>query len=325
MSRYLDHENLPAVLRQYYSNTKLLRSRLVGAERQFRSAYFDLVRFFEANSLNPANIQVHCLESTFVFDDPRIAEFSRYVETQLRSEGRLYDGPPVMKLVSFDQRGGNMVMRVQPASYGDQAGSCFAFDLKHELFVDWGGTLRHYLLRINPDHSFEKNRLAVCLGVAAYVLIRDEDGVCLLQVTRSEKLASLESSLGPSVAGSVDWRTDCDNLEQLMVKSLEAELHEELGLSAGEYRIRPLGYGLEILRGERPQLFALVEANLTREQMSLRMEQLPARSREFSSFEFLKLSDGRLPDEIIAALNFEAQVCYYLAEEYLFGQKKAAR
>lgn len=325
MSRYLDHEQLPAILRQYYSEELILRSRMVGADQQFESAYFNIVRFFGPNGLKPADIQIEYRDLPFEFEDRRIAEFSRYVESELRSEERLYEGPPVMKLMSVDASASRQVMRVQPARYGDQAGSCFALDLKHELFQEWGGTLRQYLLRTNPEHAPQRNPLAVCLGVAGYLRLADEGGEYLLGVKRSGKLASLESSLGPSVAGSVDWRTDCVNLEELIVRSLQSELQEELGLSASEYRIVPLAYGTEILRGERPQLFALVESKVSRTQLGSRLEQLPADSREFSSFDFLPLSEGRLSGQQTTGLNFEAQACYFLAEEYLAGQKRAAR
>ncbi len=317
MSKYLNHEKLPAILERHYGDEKMRRARAVGAQRQFESAYFDFVRCFGPCAVAPRDIAIDYQEAPFEFRDPLIREFSNHVEKELRAEGRLYTGPQAMKLISFDPRAERPSMRVQPANYGDKAGSCFALDLHHRLFEPWGGTLRHYLLKSDPSHCLAKNPLAICLGVAGCLIVSEPEGDFLLEVRRSGKLASLEDSYGPSVAGSIDWSTDCKTVEELIARGLSAELHEELGLERGEYEMIPLAYAREILRGERPQFFALVKGKLTREELRHRLETIPEGKREFSSFQFLPLSGGRLEFELIVRLNFEAQVCYYLLEEYL--------
>jgi hypothetical protein len=317
MSKYLNHEKLPTILERHYGDEKMRRARAVGAQRQFESAYFDFVRFFGGCAVAPRDIAICYQDTPFEFRDQRIREFSNCVEKELRAEGRLYSGPQAMKLISFNPREERPAMQIQPANYGDQAGSCFALDLHHRLFETWGGTLRHYLLKSDSSHCLAKNPLAICLGIAGYLVVSEPAGDFLLEVKRSGKLASLEDSFGPSVAGSIDWDTSAGTLEELIARGIATEIQEELGLESGEYDLVPLAYAREILRGERPQLFALVRAKLSRETLSRRLAAIPEERREFSSFDFLPLSNGRLDFELIVRLNFEAQVSYFLLEEYL--------
>jgi hypothetical protein len=321
MSKYLDHDTLPNILERHYGDEKTRRARSVGAQRQFESAYFDFTRFFGSCAVAPNRIAISYQQAPFEFRDQRVKEFAAYVEKELRGEGRLYNGPAAMKLVSFEPRADEPVMQVQPANYGDKAGSCFGLDLRHRLFEPWGGTLRHYLLKSDCSHCLAKNPLAICLGVAGYLVISEPDGDYLLQVRRSKRLASLEDSFGPSVAGSIDWNTDARTLAELISLGMAGELREELGLKPEEYEVTPLGYAREILRGDRPQLFAMVRSKLSRAEVSKRLEGLPEDEREYSTFEFLPLVDGRLKFELIIQLNYEAQVCYYLLEEYLASQR----
>ena len=138
----------------------------------------------------------------------------------------------------------------------------------------------------------------------------------LVRVTRSSTLASLENTVGPSVAGSVEYSDEYGNLSELIERSMGKEVEEELGLSRQEYRVHPLAYAREIVRGNRPQLFAVVETPLSRRQMVERISALSLSAREFSAFEFVPLDRGRLSQSDIAPLNFEAKMCYYLWEEW---------
>jgi hypothetical protein len=317
MSNYLDHEKFPRLLEQSYAGEAMLRARAMGRNCQYLSGYFDTVRFFGPGAVSPERIRISRRPEPFTFTDELVAQFSRQIEASLRASGRIYDGPQAMKLVSasFDASGGELV--VQPANYGDQAGSCFALDCPSDLFAEFGGTLRQYLLGKNPLHQLVANPLAICLGVAAYAVVIEEGKRYLLQVERSGKLASLESSLGPSVAGSVDWETDSTNLSQLMTSALESEAKEELGWSSHEYQLVPLAYAREILRGERPQLFAYLSTTMSRKEIIRRLESIPESDREIAGYSFLSLDSGMLTEGRTAPLNFEAKAAYHLLEEAL--------
>jgi hypothetical protein len=317
MSKYLDHENFPRLLEQSYSGDAMLRARAVGESREYASGYFDFVRFFGPGAISLEGLKITHRTESFVFSDSIVAEFSHQIEAELRKGGRIYDGPKALKLVSASFEGSVGELVVQPANYGDQAGSCFALDYPSDLLAGYGGTLRNYLLSKNPHHRLESNPLAVCLGVAGYAVVFDDEKRYLLQVERSGRLASLENSLGPSVAGSVDWETDSSNLKELMTRALEAEAKEELGWDRLEYELIPLAYAREILRGERPQLFAYLMTYIGREEIAQRLDSIPVSRREISAYSFLPFDEGTLSQGQIDALNFEAKAAYYLLEEAL--------
>ena len=91
---------------------------------------------------------------------------------------------------------------------------------------------------------------------------------------------------------------------------------EELSLSPEEYTIIPLAYALEMFRGERPQLLALIETELDGPTVARRLEEIPAGKREFASFEFVPLYDFALPSELEDRLNHEGLFNLLLCQEY---------
>jgi hypothetical protein len=120
------------------------------------------------------------------------------------------------------------------------------------------------------------------------------------------------------VAGSVDFTTDFSRLSDLIEGSLGAEIAEELGLQAGEYEIIPLAYAREIFRGEKPQIFCLVETNLTEPDLSERISALKPERQEIQSFDFVSMTLDRINREAwLESINHEARMNYYLVEEYL--------
>lgn len=294
------------------------RERLAGAHRQYDSGYHSIVRFFGRDRIDPADIVVKHLEDSFRLSDPVIAEFAQEMEGRLRSEGRLYDGPPTMKLAECSIETPPRSITVQPCDYGVQAATCFTLDEPHPLFEPYGGTLRDYYRQQKTSLSVADNPLAVCLGVCAYMVIEERGRAYLVQVKRSGKLASMENSFGPTVAGAVDYTKGCANLEALALSSLGAEIGEEINLRPGEYKTVPLAWGMEIFRGERPQLFCLVRTTLERMEIAARLESIDPAEREFESYEFHRLYGGVMVDrKIFESLNLEARFNCLLLEEYL--------
>ncbi len=292
--------------------------RMVGVGHRGDSAYYDIVRFFGPHAVDPAGIQMKFLDEPFEVDDPLIAQFAVGVERSMRDEGRLYDGFPAMKLAACDLTSPKPSITVQPVDYGLQAGTCYALDLKHELFATHGGTLREYYLTNHRNHTIETNPLAISLGVCGYLMAEEDGRRYLLQVKRSENLASMESSYGPSAAGGVDWTTTCPNLADLTETALRSEVREELNLVDSDFAIVPLAWAIEVFRGERPQSFCLITTSLTLTEIEDRLTTLEPDHREFDNYEWLPLENGcRLSTENLASLNFEARMNYLLIEEYL--------
>jgi len=312
----LDQTKLGPFLDKHFAATR--HERLVGLTRQYDSGYIEIIRFFGDQAVDPGKIALEYLSESFRFEDERIEQFSRIIEQELRQQGRLTEGPPVMKLVSFEKDERSPTMTLQAARYGDFAGSCFALDYEHPLFADWGGSLRDYYRVAYPSNTVIANPLAICLGVSGMLLVREKEDTFFLRVRRAKHLATMTGSYGSSVAGVVDYNTGYGNLSELMIAALSQEVEEEINLTKNEYEIIPLAYTREVLRGEHPQMFCLVNTDLNRHEISARMEGLEQHAREYDRFDFIPLnSDGTLLADHLDSLNFEGRISCYLTEEFL--------
>lgn len=308
----LDYSRQQAFLdRHFASGTE---RRLVGRRRRSDCGYDGIVRFFGPQRIDPFTVRLAYLPGTFNLADPLIAEFAADVEAILRTQGRLTSGPPVMKAVSFSAEPGKL--SVQATDYGQFAGSCFALDLEHRLFAPYGGTLRDYYRSAHTIDGLHGNPLAICLGVAGLLIVRESSQRWALRVRRSARLASLAGSYGPSAAGVVDFETGLVDLDAVVRSAMAREVEEELLLVSTEYSITPLAWALELFRGEHPQLFCLIETSLDRAAVLARLEHLDEAAREFSAAEFVELESGAVSDDLFASLNFEAQMTCALVDEY---------
>jgi hypothetical protein len=223
-----------------------------------------------------------------------------------------------MKLVASDLAGSAPSIIVQPTDYDLQAGTCLAMDMPHAFLDNHCGSLRNYYRHDCADPTVPNNPLAICLGVSGSLIIDEGGDRYLLNVERSSRLASLGGTIGPSVAGGVDYATDSSNLAELIDAALGAEIEEELNLRGGEYDIEPLAWAIEPFRGERPQLFCLIRTLLDRKELTARLESIRDEQREYASFEFVPLYAGLIPEQsVLDAMNFEAKMNFYLAEEFL--------
>lgn len=294
------------------------RSRLVGVQRQYDSCYYNIVRFFGRERVSPSEVAVKYLDTPYHLSDPLIIEYATEMEERFRAEGRLYDGPPVMKLAACRMRSEPRNITVQPTNYALQASTCFALDFPHKLFEPHGGTLRSYYRKNHGEITPADNPLAICIGVCGYVMVEERGRAYLLQVKRSANLASFENSYGPTVAGAVDFAEGYPNLTAMALSSLATEISEEINLRPVEYKIIPLAWGMEIFRGERPQIFCLVKTTMERMELVDRLEHIDQVTREFASYEFHRLYGGALVDQkIFNSLNVEARMNYMLLKEYL--------
>ncbi|MBD3402442.1 hypothetical protein GF420_06080 [candidate division GN15 bacterium] len=318
---YLDYSKFADLLARQPERFPSRSARLVGADCAFDSGFYDIVRFFGDSPVRADETHIEVLPGMFCITDPMIAEFARYVAERLRRQGRLYDGPTVtgVRQIEIDEQAGRVL--VQETTYADFAGSCFALDLSHPLFEDYGGSLRRYYIDRYSDTPLQDRPLANCFGVCGYVLVTEGEQQFLLQIVRASHLATMAGTPGPSVAGSVDFAADYGTIGGLIDRALGQEVEEELHLTRDEFSLTPLACARELFRGDNPQLFALIRVNLSREDLAARMEAVPGAEREFASYQFLPLSDSRLTTDAIDGINFEARMAYYLAEEYLAARQ----
>ena len=280
--------------------------------------YIDVVRFFGERALDLRSVTVEYEPAPFALTDPIIRDYAEEIAARMTVESRLRPGTPVMKLVGYNFAATPGRLIVRPCDYRLQAGTCLAMDLPHHAFVDYGGTLRGYYRHDCPNPTVENNPLAICLGVCGYLLVEEQGQRFLLQIERSENLASLEGEWGPSVAGVVDYADSYCTLDDLVRGALGAELAEELGLGPDEYSIVPLAWAIELFRGERPQVFCLVRTSLGREEVTARLEAVDPTHREFKSYQFIPHIRDAAPDnEPFGPLNFEARMNLVLLNEKL--------
>ncbi len=321
--KLLDYDIFPAFLEHWFGSPDQKQERLVGSNREYDSGYFDIVRFFGPDAIDPGTVAIRYDERPVRLEDPVIAAYARRTEKELRAQGRLFEGPPTMAVVEENFNAGEPFCRVQPCDYGLFAGSCFALDRRAPEFEGRGGTLREYYAAAYPDRTSDRHPLAGSLGVCGLLVVRGADGSpkSILLVERAGHLASLENSTGPSAAGSVDWDISCRTLRDLAISSLAAEVREELGLARDEFSIRPLAYAREIFRGEKPQLFALIETELDPSTIETRFQAVAGR-REFDRYQFAALdTTGRLTAKARQRLNHEARMNLAMLEEMWLEQR----
>lgn len=314
--KYLDYSKLPAFLSKNFPDCGD-HSR-VGRLRQYVSDYIDIVRFFGPDRIDPGRVAVNYLATPFEISDGNIGLAATNAAEAMRAEGRLRDGPQSMKLVASDLAGSTPSITVQPTDYALQAGTCLAMDMLHQHLKQYGGSLRNYYRHDGAEPTVPNNPLAICLGVSGSLIIDEGGDRYLLNIERSSRLASLGGTIGASVAGGIDYATDASNLAELIDAALGAEIEEELNLRRGEYAIEPLAWAIEPFRGERPQLFCLIRTLLDRKELTARLESIRDEQREYASFEFVPLYAGLFPEQsVLDAMNFEAKMNFYLAEEFL--------
>ena len=316
----LDYDKLGDFIARYFGSPENRKARLVGIDRSYDSGYFDIVRFFGNERIDPEAVEIKYTSNEYSLADPIIREFVGKMEARLRREGRIYDGPMVMQVAAANLSEPPFLVTIQACTYGISAGSCFALDQPDPLFD--GNTLREYYKQLTSSPALEGHPLALCLGVCGVLItggVNKPRHPRFLLVHRSGHLASLDNSMGPSVAGSVDFSTSCGNLAELARRSLSQEVREELGLADHEFSIEPLAWAREIFRGEKPQLFCLIRTTLSENELSNRLHSLLP-TPEFDSFEFVELSEGLSVSLQKTGANHEAIMNCLIVEEYLEGE-----
>lgn len=308
----LVYQKFQEFLKKYFNSAEAINSRLAGGKRDFDSGYFEIVRFFGNDAIDPHKVKIEYLFGQFELKDKLIDKFAKEIEKKLKEQGRMYDGPFVARAILDGTR---KSITLQKCRYGTFAGSCFALDEESDLFGRYK-SLRDYY--INQEYnSLEDHPLALCLGICGMLVIKEENKRMGLIVERSKNLASLENSSGASAAGSVDYSEKYDTLEDLIDDAMGSEIVEELNLKSDEYKITPIAYAREIYRGEKPQIFCMIESSLSIKEITKRLDTIKY-PEEFTGFRFVDMDD--ISSQKIK-VNHEALMNCFLIEEYFDKNK----
>ena len=314
--KHLDYRRFLEILERHLSTPEEVAARQAGAPVAVDSGYTDIMRFFGPGAEPPGNVKLQYKPGRFRFADARIAAFAEYAAERLREAGRLRDGPQTLCVVEPALTSSPPGLTAQACRYEDLAGSCFSLDFPHPSFQPWGGTLREYCLREYGFGPLSGNPLPQGLGVCAMLLVSEGRRLWTLSPRRSARLASLEGSQGPSVAGSVDYAT-WESLQDLFDDSLASETVEELNLDRADFEAVPLAYARELFRGGKPQLFGLLKTARTRAEIETAASRIDPGQRESDGLTWIEVSEqGVMPPRDLGRLNHEARMNWSLVAEY---------
>lgn len=304
---YLDYSRMPDHIRRHFSD--LTEPGSVEAATVSRYGYFDIRRFFGPQAVDIGSLSLRHRSDSFQLSDPLIAQFAEEVAADMERDGLLRPGPPVMKLAAADWVAGRI--EVCPVDFRLVAGTCLALDHSHPVFGGRGETLREYYKSKCPSTALEENPLAISLGVCGLLVVEEDSTPYLLKVRRSAGLITMAGTIGPSVAGNVDYNRQLRTVRDVVETQVTAEMHEELDLAENEYDIIPLAFAREIFRGERPQLFTLIRCHVRMSDLDDRLAQLCGGAAEFDRFGFVSVGSD------MSDLNHEAGMNFRLMQEYV--------
>ena len=313
---YLDYDRYDELVRRTVS--QYVSPLVVSIGGHAVDGYVNLVLFFGPDATDPFEMSINYDDHEYKIADELIAEYSREIAVLMRQEGKIRKGPPAALIARLDIAGTSPSITLQPVSYDLVASTGLALDFPHRLFEQHGGTLRDYYLSDRAGPSIANSPFPTCLGVCGLLVVETDDGSEILVAERSSHLASLENTVGPSAAGHIDYSNQYRSLADVVEAGMRQEVREELNLKDDQFDVVPLAMATELFRGERPQLFCLVETTLGRKDIIDCLEAIPKSEREFASYRFVKLQGKTAQEtEDWDGLNFEAQMNVTLLRDHL--------
>lgn len=308
--KYLNYSGTDAIAERFYSH----KDRRAGVTHCQNTLYYDIIRFFGTNPVDPGTIPVEIEPGEFVLDDPKIVPLATRAADLMTAEGRIYDGPRVTHLSCVDPESSQPTVKVQPCDYRHHAGTCLSLDLEHP---DQSPSTLRELLTARDYWGRDGVLLPACLGVCGFVVAVIDSQPHALVVRRSAKLATMRGLWSPTVAGMVDWRDNFTTLDEMITTTMAIEVEEELGLERSQFELAPLALAREIPRGERPQAFFLIRVDLGPEEFSNTLRARPEQVSEFDQIVWCPLDDLLDGRDGAVTLSFEGMMGALLIEEYL--------
>src|SRR5258708_10342922 len=185
-------------------------------------------------------------------------ETSSAAFTELVRSGRISGNDSAIRVSRAKTELGTLDLRVQRATYHDQARSNLVLDFDQE---DPGryASLRSQL-QVQYDHGLpdlNDRRLANTLGVAALLFYKSEGEWVPYIVRRVKRVAVFPGGWHCTASGVAKWpvHSPLATLEIFATRHMLLEIDEEVGLSRQDLiELRPLAFCREMSRGGKPQL-----------------------------------------------------------------------
>ena len=188
----------------------------------------------------------------------------------LRNSGRIGANGPMIRLRSVSLENAIVVLKIQRATYHDQARS--------NLILDWPTgirpeplTLRALLKAKYGEHlpELDDKRLANTVGVACLLFYREGGRFVPYLVRRVEKVGVYPGGIHCTASGAANWPDSSGrSFENFFLRAIRQEIDEEVGLQPEDLvDLRAVSLCRDFLRGGKPQMFFAGVTHLSRAQL----------------------------------------------------------
>jgi len=198
-----------------------------------------------------------------------------------QTKGKNYRDDPKSRLVSVVDENGKLKFGFQKVNYSDYIVTNMSMEV---VPLGSNSTLRE-ILEPGPNlTSLELSKCSNHLGVSCLVITADNKLV--LQKAAAQKVTGA-GQITSSASGAMDWKDPNVNPFEI----IQAELYEELGLTDEETSsVRGIAIARELARGGKPEMFFVLNSDLTSEEMLSRIATDP--DKEVEKLFTIDLSGG---------------------------------
>ncbi len=221
-------------------------------------------------SLNSVQVNVIRRDFKLQSGDTAWAFISKAGFQALQDSKRVGASEPMIHLRSVSREKNKIILKIQKATYHDQA--------KSNLILDWPAqtephplTLRDLLTAKYRDNlpELDDKRLANTVGVACLLFYWERGQLVPYLVKRVEKVGVYPGGIHCTASGAAHWPDAPEkSFENFFLRAIYQELDEEVGLKPEDIAdLKAVSLCREFLRGGKPQVFFAGFTNLSRNQL----------------------------------------------------------
>ena len=245
-----------------------------------------IVKTINAKYMPPLELRKHYDEAIMLFKE---------LGKIRKNKSDEWENNSCIKITNWDND--KKIITIQPATYFDQVGTNLTIDWSSSLINkdNPSATIRNSLERHEDGRlpKLQTSILANTLGVSV-VLVNTMTKDVLIPIRGSQQaiMTNGEGQFHCSASGVFELDNFPLNGEELkfdiFIDGMHKEIEEELGLEKEYYKLIPLAFSRELVRGGKPQLFFIAETELDIRDIKLKMTQA------VDAWEFI--NENLLPD-----------------------------